>query len=64
MNIKKVGVIGAGTMGSGIATVALEAGFTVILHDTTDELAKRGIANVAANFGRAVKKGKIGRAHV
>lgn len=58
MNIKKVGVIGAGTMGSGIATVALEAGFTVILHDTTDELAKRGIANVAANFGRAVKKGK------
>ena len=58
MNINKIGVIGAGTMGSGIATVALEAGFTVILHDTTDELAKRGIANVAANFGRAVKKGK------
>lgn len=58
MNINKIGVIGAGTMGSGIATVALEAGFTVILHDTTDELAKRGIAYVAANFGRAVKKGK------
>ncbi len=58
MNIKKIGVIGAGTMGSGIATVALEAGFTVILHDTTDELAKRGETFVTANFGRAVKKGK------
>ncbi|MBS4029889.1 MAG: 3-hydroxybutyryl-CoA dehydrogenase [Clostridiales bacterium] len=58
MNIKKVGVIGAGTMGSGIATVALAAGFTVTLHDTTDELARRGQANVTANFGRDVKKGK------
>lgn len=58
MNIKNVGVIGAGTMGSGIATVALEAGYTVMLHDTTDELATRGKVNVAANFGRAVKKGK------
>jgi 3-hydroxybutyryl-CoA dehydrogenase len=58
MNIKKIGVIGAGTMGSGIATVALEAGFTVVLHDTTDELAKRGETFVAANLGRAVKKGK------
>lgn len=56
--MNKMGVIGAGTMGSGIATVALEAGFTVILHDMTDELAKRGEANVTGNFFRAVKKGK------
>lgn len=64
MNITKVGVIGAGTMGSGIATVALEAGFTVIMQDTTDELAKRGEANITANFARAVKKGKKTQAEV
>jgi 3-hydroxybutyryl-CoA dehydrogenase len=64
LNITKVGVIGAGTMGSGIATVALEAGFTVIMQDTTDELAKRGEANIAVNFARAVKKGKKTQAEV
>ncbi len=55
---KTIGVIGAGTMGSGIATVALDAGFNVIMHDTTEEFVNRGKKSIAANLGRAVKKGK------
>jgi 3-hydroxybutyryl-CoA dehydrogenase len=46
-------------MGSGIATVALEAGFAVIMQDVTDEFVQRGQKAIAANLGRGVKKGKI-----
>jgi 3-hydroxybutyryl-CoA dehydrogenase len=56
---KKIGVIGAGTMGSGIATVALEAGFHVIMQDMVEHFVKRGEGMVAGNFARQVKKGKI-----
>ncbi len=59
MNIKTVGVVGAGTMGSGIATVALEAGFFVIMQDVAEEFVQRGQKAVAANLGRGVKKGKL-----
>jgi 3-hydroxybutyryl-CoA dehydrogenase len=58
MSIKKVGVIGAGAMGSGIATVALEAGFEVTMHDMAEEFVNRGGQNIVSNIGRAVKKGK------
>ncbi|MCW3490354.1 3-hydroxybutyryl-CoA dehydrogenase [Dethiobacter alkaliphilus] len=59
MSIQKIGVIGAGTMGSGIATVALDAGFAVVLQDVADEFIQRGKKSIASNLGRAVKKGKI-----
>lgn len=58
MEIKTIGVIGAGTMGSGIAQVAAEAGFGVIMRDIEDSFVQRGIAAVEKNLARAVEKGK------
>ncbi|MBW6494325.1 MAG: 3-hydroxybutyryl-CoA dehydrogenase [Burkholderiaceae bacterium] len=58
MEIKTIGVIGAGTMGSGIAQVAAEAGFKVIMRDIEDSFVERGIKNISKNLGRAVEKGK------
>jgi 3-hydroxybutyryl-CoA dehydrogenase len=57
--IRKIGVIGAGQMGSGIAHVCAAAGFDVILLDVSDEALKRGIAVIDKNLGRQVAKGKL-----
>jgi 3-hydroxybutyryl-CoA dehydrogenase len=54
-----VGVVGAGTMGSGIAQVAAEAGFSVVMRDVTDQLVKRGLDAIRSNLERRVKKGKL-----
>ena len=59
MDIKKIMVAGSGFMGSGIAQVAIQAGYDVVLNDTTEELARRGAAKVAESLERQVKKGKI-----
>ncbi|MDW7730716.1 MAG: 3-hydroxybutyryl-CoA dehydrogenase [Bacillota bacterium] len=56
--MKTIGVIGAGTMGSGIAQVAAEAGFKVIMRDIEDSFVERGIKNISKNLDRAVEKGK------
>ncbi len=58
MDIKVVGVIGAGTMGNGIAQVAAEAGFNVIMRDIEDKFVQRGLDTIKKNLGRAVAKGK------
>ncbi len=58
MEIKTIGVIGAGTMGSGIAQVAAEAGYEVIMRDIEDNFVHRGMTNINKNLGRAVDKGK------
>jgi 3-hydroxybutyryl-CoA dehydrogenase len=55
----KVTVIGAGTMGSGIAQVALEAGFQVILVDTEARFFERGIDSIRKFIARKAEKGKI-----
>lgn len=59
MNIKKIGVIGAGIMGSGIAQVASAAGFDVILNDIEDRFLDRGISAISDSLERIVKKGKL-----
>lgn len=59
MEIESIGVIGAGTMGHGIAHVAAQAGYDVKLYDVTVELAEKGRAKIAANFARGVEKGKV-----
>src|SRR6204780_2167035 len=57
--IKTVGVLGAGQMGSGIAQVAAGAGFDVVLVDATLDLADRGKKKIAAALARQVEKGKL-----
>jgi len=59
MTVKQVGVIGAGTMGHGIAQVFATAGFPVVLRDISDEFVKKGIAAVAKNLDRLVAKEKM-----
>ncbi|MBP7341916.1 MAG: 3-hydroxyacyl-CoA dehydrogenase family protein [Syntrophaceae bacterium] len=56
---QKITVIGAGTMGSGIAQVAVEAGFQVILVDTDKQFVDRGVANIRKFLGKKVEKGKL-----
>lgn len=58
MEIKTIAVIGAGQMGSGIAQVAAQAGYRVILRDIKNELVERGLTNIKNNLARAVEKGK------
>lgn len=56
MQIKNVGVIGAGTMGNGIAHVFAQHGFNVVLVDTTQEFLDRALAAITKNMARQVKK--------
>ncbi len=62
MQVNSVGVIGAGTMGNGIAQVFAASGFKVILHDIADEPLQRGIATIEQSLSRMVKKEKISEA--
>jgi 3-hydroxybutyryl-CoA dehydrogenase len=50
--MKKIAVIGAGTMGAGIAQVAAEAGYQVNLRDIKDEFVERGIQTIGKFMGR------------
>jgi len=57
--IKTVGVLGAGLMGSGIAQVAAQAGFDTRVREVSDALSARGLAGVEKQLARAVEKGKL-----
>jgi len=59
MTIKKIGIIGAGTMGHGIALVAAKAGYEVVLHDIKDEYVKKGLGSVEKFVDKSVEKGKM-----
>ena len=54
-----IGVVGAGTMGNGIAQVAARAGYDVILHDVKDEFIQRGLAAIDKSLQRDVDKERI-----
>lgn len=58
--MKRVFVVGAGIMGSGIAAQCALAGYPVTLEDVNEELARRGIANAIRALDHAVQRGKIG----
>jgi len=53
---KTIGVVGAGTMGNGIAQTAAAAGFSVIMCDVSQEFVDRGVANISKSLDRFVKK--------
>ncbi|MGA9568822.1 MAG: 3-hydroxybutyryl-CoA dehydrogenase [Candidatus Acidiferrales bacterium] len=57
--IKKIAVLGAGTMGNGIAHVFARAGYSVILRDVEARFLERGLETIAKNLDREVKKEKI-----
>ena len=57
--MNKIAVIGAGTMGNGIAHVAGLAGFDVTLVDVSEELLQRAVATISGNLQRGVDKGKL-----
>jgi 3-hydroxybutyryl-CoA dehydrogenase len=59
MEIKTVGVVGAGQMGSGIAQVAAASGFNVIMNDIADAFIQKGLAGITKNIDRLVEKGKL-----
>jgi 3-hydroxybutyryl-CoA dehydrogenase len=59
MEIKKIFVAGAGTMGAGIAQVAAQAGYSVVMRDLTDDLVDKGLKTIAWSVGKLVEKGKI-----
>jgi len=60
-NIKTIGVVGAGTMGSGIAQVAAAAGFNVILRDVSDAALNRGFKIIERSLGKLTEKGKLSK---
>jgi len=57
--VKTIAVIGAGTMGHGIAQIAGMAGFEVALHDSDRDKVDEGLAHIASNLRKGVQKGKV-----
>jgi 3-hydroxybutyryl-CoA dehydrogenase len=59
MEIRNVGVLGAGLMGHGIAQVAAQSGYDVVLREVDDETLAKGVGKIEKQLGRAVEKGRM-----
>jgi 3-hydroxybutyryl-CoA dehydrogenase len=59
MDIKTVGVVGCGLMGSGIAQVCAEAGYKVVVREVSDELLEKGLGKIEGFLAKGVEKGKV-----
>src|SRR5215831_4817771 len=59
MAIQRVGVVGCGLMGSGIAQVCAAAGFQTVIREVTPELVEKGLTGIGKNLARLVEKGAI-----
>lgn len=64
MDIKKVLVVGAGTMGNGIAQVCAQAGISVVMTDVEDRFVEKGMANIKKMLAKALEKGKLQQAEM
>lgn len=64
MEIKKVAILGLGTMGSGIAQVCAQSGLKTVAYDIKDEFVARGIAMIHKNLDKGLQKGKYSEEHV
>lgn len=62
MEIKKVGVVGCGLMGSGIAQVCAQSGYQVVVSEINDELLNKGLASISLFLTRNVKRGRVSQA--
>jgi 3-hydroxybutyryl-CoA dehydrogenase len=62
MEIKKVGVVGCGSMGAGITQLCAQSGFPVVVSEINDELLKRGLGFIDKTLARSVEKGKMAQA--
>jgi len=59
VEIKKVGVVGCGTMGSGIAQVCAQSGYQVVVSEINDELLNKGLASIDSSLARSVERGRL-----
>jgi len=59
MEIKTIGVVGAGQMGNGIAQVAVHSGLQVVMSDIAETFVQKGLTAISKNLDRLVEKGKI-----
>ena len=59
MDLRKVGVVGLGTMGAGIAQVSVQSGCETVGHEVTPELGERGRATIERYLSRGVEKGRM-----
>jgi 3-hydroxybutyryl-CoA dehydrogenase len=62
MSIEKVGVVGCGLMGSGIAQVAAQAGYPVVVREMSAQLVEKGLKSIEKNLARLVEKGNLSSA--
>jgi 3-hydroxybutyryl-CoA dehydrogenase len=59
MRIRRVGVLGAGLMGSGIAEVCAKSGYETVVREISEELARKGIGRIESSLAKAVERGKL-----
>ncbi|MCJ7639982.1 MAG: 3-hydroxyacyl-CoA dehydrogenase family protein, partial [Euryarchaeota archaeon] len=59
MKVEKIGVVGCGIMGSGIAQVCAQARYQVVVSEISDELLKKGLNSIDSFLSRSVNKGKL-----
>ena len=59
MDIRTIGVVGAGQMGNGIAHVAAQSGLSVVMTDLEDSFVRKGLGVISRNLDRGVEKGRI-----
>ncbi len=62
MEIKKVGVVGCGLMGSGIVETCARAGYTVVVREVNDDLLQKGLSRLKASLAKGVERGKLAQA--
>ncbi|MDD5082424.1 MAG: 3-hydroxyacyl-CoA dehydrogenase NAD-binding domain-containing protein, partial [Dehalococcoidales bacterium] len=59
MEIKKVGVVGCGIMGAGIAQVCAQSGYPVVASEINETLLKKGLGGIDSFLARSVEKGRM-----
>jgi 3-hydroxybutyryl-CoA dehydrogenase len=62
MKINRVGVLGAGLMGSGIAEVCAKAGYETVVREVSEDLARKGMGRIESSLAKAVERGKLAAA--